>query len=353
VAGSDQHVGRDPRQRPAGDQADMYRPLPGSAQVGSDCGRCMAPIERADVGGLRGVQHVARGEHPGHSRAQRGIDPWTESPRMELAAGHHRKLVVRDPVGGEDHRVALDRPCPSRVEVGELDLLHPLRTVDRAQRSSRPDRCPESDRGSGSECPQGLVPGELGDQSRDRRSGVGEGRDRREADVLGADDHGAASDPLAPQVDELLERRSRHHPGRAIPGNQPSRARTLAASGGQEDAWRVDLLASSGAGQLQSPPIPVGDHRLREQIHARPGGELPVALRVPRPGEDCPQIAQAEAGVGGMTWNSACLALSIDHRHRGDAQMAQLDRRRKPSGPPADDNGPVSDRHRHLPPASR
>ena len=86
----------------------------------------MAAVEGADVGGLGRVQQVPGREHPGPGGAQRRVDERAERAPIELAAGHHRQLVVRDPVGREDHQVAIDRAGAARVEIGQLDRLDPL-----------------------------------------------------------------------------------------------------------------------------------------------------------------------------------------------------------------------------------
>ena len=121
------------------------RPLAGTAQVRGDRRGHVATVEGADVGRLGGVQQVPGREHPGRGRPQRRVDQWAERAAVELAAGHHRQLVVGDPVRGEDDQVAFDRPGPAGVELGQLDRLDPLRAVDRADRRPRPDRRPVAD----------------------------------------------------------------------------------------------------------------------------------------------------------------------------------------------------------------
>ena len=56
------------------------------------------------------------------------------------------QLVVGDPVGGEDHQVARQLAGLARVEVGELDRLHPGSPVDGGQPGAGLERRAEAQR---------------------------------------------------------------------------------------------------------------------------------------------------------------------------------------------------------------
>ena len=81
---------------------------------------------------------------------------------------------------------------------------------------------------------------------------VRERHHRREAHVLRTDDHrSAAESPLALEVHELLQRARREHTERPRAGNQPRRARPLAASGREEDGAAADLAAAGRSGDRE------------------------------------------------------------------------------------------------------
>ena len=72
------------------------------------------------------MDQVAGRKHAGPCGPQRRVDQWAEAAAIELAARHHRQLVVRNPIRGENHEVAIDRPRTARLELGELDGLDPF-----------------------------------------------------------------------------------------------------------------------------------------------------------------------------------------------------------------------------------
>ena len=130
MAGTEQQVGDDPGERAASGKPEMLRPLPSASQVRRDGPRGMSAVEGAEVGGLGRMNEVAGGEHTGPGRAEAGIDQRPEAPRVQLAGGHHRELVVRDPIRREDHQVAVDLAGAAGVELGELDRGNSVDAAD-------------------------------------------------------------------------------------------------------------------------------------------------------------------------------------------------------------------------------
>ena len=130
------------------------------------------------------------------------------------------------------------------------------------------------------------------------RASVGEREQRREAHVLGADDQRAAADPLALEIDELLERAGRHHAGRPRARHEPRRARPLAAAAGEDHGVRLEQLAPARAGELERPAgRPARDHRLGAQLGPGAGGEVGQA-GARRPGRTAAGAGRAARSPG-------------------------------------------------------
>src|SRR5207344_3382705 len=109
---------------------------------------------------------------------------------------------------------------------------------------------------------------------------------------------------------------------------------------------RLDLLPASRAGQLQPPlSIPVRDHSLGDEVDPLLIRELAIALRVAGAREQRAQIPESEARVVGVTRDPSGVALTLDHRHRGDTEIPELDRRRETRWTAPHDYRPVSGRH--------
>ena len=104
-------------------------------QPGRDGGRDVAAVERADVGGLGGVQQVAGGEDARPLGAQRAVDARRAAARHHRQPGAAGQLVVGDPVAGEDDRVAGE---PATVgQLDRLDAPRPTMRADARHRSGR------------------------------------------------------------------------------------------------------------------------------------------------------------------------------------------------------------------------
>ncbi len=232
----------------------------------------MPSRERGHVGRLGAVEQVARGEDTRTRGAQGSVDDRTARARVELEPAQQRQLVVRDPVGREDHAVAADRTHPAAVEIGQLHLLHARAPVDGGHRRACPQRRPVAGTRAGTEERERLVLRQLGGHADRPRASVVERHQRGEAHVLGAHHERAAAQPPLLQIDELLQRPGGHHAVGARAGHEPRRARALAAAGGEDHrVGGSSLVRPARTGELErSAGRPARDHRLAHQ--ARPRG---------------------------------------------------------------------------------
>src|SRR3954447_20767767 len=98
-----------------------------------------------------GGSRVPAAQTAGSGGPQSLVNQRPERPGIEVAPGHHRELVVRDPIRTEDDEIALHGPRATGAELGELDGLDALIAVDRADRRARPDRRPVANPRPGSE----------------------------------------------------------------------------------------------------------------------------------------------------------------------------------------------------------
>ena len=336
LAGAEQVRG-DPGERGPGHQAYLARPFAGPAQVGGDRGGAVPPVERGDVRGLRRVEQVARREYARDRGAERRVDHRAARPGVELAPGHRRKLVVGDPVSGEDHQVAFDRPGPARVEVGELNLLDPLGAANCADRRPGPHRSAVANRRSDSKaasdwCLANSVTSPATEAPACARVVIAEKL------TCSAPTITARRPTLSPlrwtscwRVEVVITPAGRS-PGTSRAERGRSRHPVASTTAGGS-------ISSLPPGPVSfSLPLPIGDHRLRQDLSPRLGRQLAVALGVARSGEDRPQVAEAEAGVVGVARDPTRLALALDHRHRRDPAPPQLDRRGEAGGAAADDH---------------
>ena len=226
------------------------------------------------------------------------------------------------------------RAGAAAVEVGELDLLDPRAAVDRADAGARPERRAEANRRAGPERGQRLVPWQLGRHTDRLRAPVGEREQRREAHVLGADHERAAADPLALQVDELLERARRHHAGRPRARHEPRRAGPLAAAAREDHGVGLEQLAPARAGELERPGgRPARDHRLGAELGARAVGELALA-GARRPGRTAAGAGRAARSPGGRR-GAGCRPARARARSRRRRARRAGRARAPPRGPPA------------------
>ena len=148
-------VGPPPRARsgrssPSGGSQGPARAAPATRRC-----RGSAPTPRRHVAAARAPRRrparrraagCPRANTPGREVRSPASTAGPARERVELEPGQHRELVVGDPVGAEHDRVAGDLAAPAAVEVGQLDLLHPLAAADRAHPRARPDRHPVAGR---------------------------------------------------------------------------------------------------------------------------------------------------------------------------------------------------------------
>ena len=107
-------------------------------QVPDHAGGDVTTRERRDVGGLRSMEHISRGEHARDgSCAGLRSTAGPKGRRVEGRSPQHGELVIGDPVGGEDHQIARHLVLLAGVEVGELDRLHPAPPADRGEPGAR------------------------------------------------------------------------------------------------------------------------------------------------------------------------------------------------------------------------
>src|SRR5207249_7337344 len=82
----------------------------------------------------------AGGENARAGRPLGRVDARAARTRIELDAEGCGELVVRDPLAGEDDRVAGETASRATVQIDELHLLHPRAAVDRRDRGSGLER---------------------------------------------------------------------------------------------------------------------------------------------------------------------------------------------------------------------
>jgi hypothetical protein len=200
--------------------------------------------------------------------------------------------VIGDPVPGEDQRVAPDEPDRACAEIDEFDPIEPAAADHAAQCRRRPYRGPPACRSGKRERSVALLPGLVGDQRDDIGARVRERDHRREADVLGADDQGAAVQSLSVEVNALLQLPGGHNAMGPVAGDQPRWARTLPAAGGEQHRRRGDGLDAIGAGQDGGPGSrPAGDRGPGSKLGACPDCGLGIVAGVARSGHDPVQVA--------------------------------------------------------------
>ena len=196
-------------------------------------------------------------------------------------------------------------------------------------------------------------------RERDRlRAAVSEREDRREAHVLGPHHERPAPGGQPAHVDELLEHARGHHARGPAARHEPRRARPLAAAGCEHHSRGLQCGAPAWARQLEGPRPgvvrrrPPGNHRLLEHLGTGLARKLRPAVRVCRPGEGAPQVAQPEPLVPCVARDAAGLLLPLEHHHLAHAAPPKLHRRRKP-GRPAAHHRHRSVRHHRAPRAAR
>ena len=164
-----------------------------------------------------------------------GVDDWYSRAdrRREGARGHRQtgaasELVVGDPVTGEHHGVARQ---PAAVR--QHDRLDTMASDDLGHGHIGDDRHPVPRRRRQPQRRHRLMPWQRRDHGDRRASAVPHGPDRREADVLGADDHTTTTDRAVVQRGQLLDRSGGEDARRPIAGHQPGSAWPLADTGCQ------------------------------------------------------------------------------------------------------------------------
>ena len=192
----------------------------------------MPTVEGRDVGGVDGVQEVARREDSLRAGAQRGVDERAEVALIDVDAPQSGELVVRNPVAGEHDGVAVDDAPLPRAEILDLDPRHPISTQHphhpRASREWDPQRQPPRHRERGVR----VCPGVLGRHQRRAAPRLAQGEHRRPAHQLTADDDRALAHLAPLEVHERLELARGEHPGRPVARNAPRGPGSLAGAGG-------------------------------------------------------------------------------------------------------------------------
>ena len=153
---------------------------------------------------------------------------------MPAAAG---EFVVRDPVAGEDDRVALDDPRVAGVEILDLDRLADAPADDPHDAGAGGDRDPEQRLAGNVERGVGLRRRVLRRHQHGPASGVRAASCTADQLTSSAPTTTArVADRAVVQVHDVLQLPGGVDPGRPVAGNQPGRAGTLAGTGGQDDA---------------------------------------------------------------------------------------------------------------------
>ena len=214
--------------------------------------------------------------------------------------------------------------------------------MDRPDRGARPQRRTVASRGGGAHDGQRLMPRALRHDRDDVRAGAPQCQQSGEAHVLRAHHEGPPRDPLATELDELLQHARGHDSVWPRPCHEARRPRTLAAARRQHDHARRERVTPGRARHLEpARGRPARDHRVLLDARACPARALTVALGVAGAGHDPAQVAHAEALMSGVPRDAARPRLALEHEHAAYAAPAQLDRAGEPRGPAADDHDRV------------
>ena len=166
------------------------------------------------------------------AEVQDAVDSGAARAPVEVQAAGSRELVVRHPVAGEDHGVALEASCRT-VGAEQLDPRDPATPHDPAHGGVGDDARTPPERGPGTEPLVGLGARLVGHERDDLDPGVRERHQGRVAHVLGPDDDGPPAHRQAVEVDGLLELPGGEDTRRPVTGHPAGGAGTLPGSGGQ------------------------------------------------------------------------------------------------------------------------